>query len=769
MAENTEKILIQVDVQATEAVKSLAGLTKKVEDLKDEQKKLDKTTEEGRIEFERYNSEIRKTQTETKKLQKEVDGVEKKEASLRQELRSIVVEMQKLHATGGENTKQFRELSIRAGALRDSIDAVNDQIKTLAVGSRLEASLKTMKGGIEGVVASAQIAEGTMQAFGSENEDVSRGIQKLVALQSINNGVQTLFNSLKKEGALVTAIYSGATKAAAIAQSIYTAAVGTSTGALKAFRVALLATGIGAIIAGIVLLVQNWDDLTSVFSASSRELKKVNEEVSRYNRQGDETIKINEKQIELLEARGAKQSEIMRSEAVGLAKLFNIRVKELNALNKKVELDKETEEDVQRIKELEIELGDIRHKITILNIKGKQQVKKEREEAIESSKKEREENKKAAEEKNKQDEADKKAAYEKEKAEQEAIEESIKNLEKARKEINQLSESETQRNVRVTKEKYAQLWKDLVEANRNAEEDKQLTAEEMALLRVQLEDQTASEINGIWEKYYENQDAQAQAAAAKDAERAANKIKGVTDYATKGVEALTAFNDFSNALDAQEIQNAEVRSNAELEKLNTLLENKMISEEVYTARKSKLEKKLEKDKAKIARDGAKREKVISIFQATIATANGIANALTVQPAFMVPIFTALAAATGAAQIAAIAATPLPKASRGAMLQGASHAQGGIHIEAEGGEAIINKRSTSMFKPLLSKINEAGGGVKFANGGITDGGFSLRSSMSSTSLASDIRMALQDLKIYTAVTDINKGQGKFVKIQEAGRI
>ena len=52
-----------------------------------------------------------------------------------------------------------------------------------------------------------------------------------------------------------------------------------------------------------------------------------------------------------------------------------------------------------------------------------------------------------------------------------------------------------------------------------------------------------------------------------------------------------------------------------------------------------------------------------------------------------------------------------------MLVGASHAGGGIPIEAEGGEAIINKRSSAMYRPLLSAINESGGGVRFANGGV----------------------------------------------------
>ena len=44
------------------------------------------------------------------------------------------------------------------------------------------------------------------------------------------------------------------------------------------------------------------------------------------------------------------------------------------------------------------------------------------------------------------------------------------------------------------------------------------------------------------------------------------------------------------------------------------------------------------------------------------------------------------------------------------------------MEAEGGEAIINKKSTSMFRPMLSAINSYNGnGVKFADGGLLNSG------------------------------------------------
>jgi TP901 family phage tail tape measure protein len=68
-------------------------------------------------------------------------------------------------------------------------------------------------------------------------------------------------------------------------------------------------------------------------------------------------------------------------------------------------------------------------------------------------------------------------------------------------------------------------------------------------------------------------------------------------------------------------------------------------------------------------------------------------------------------------------------TQGGMFKGPSHANGGVKFavggrihEAEGGEAIINKRSTAAFRPILSAINSYNGnGVKFAEGGLLSTG------------------------------------------------
>jgi len=62
-----------------------------------------------------------------------------------------------------------------------------------------------------------------------------------------------------KDAVEATALFAKNSKIAAMAQAFYTTVVGTSTGAMKLFRIALVSTGIGAIVVGIGLLIANFD------------------------------------------------------------------------------------------------------------------------------------------------------------------------------------------------------------------------------------------------------------------------------------------------------------------------------------------------------------------------------------------------------------------------------------------------------------------------------------------------------------------------------
>jgi hypothetical protein len=52
---------------------------------------------------------------------------------------------------------------------------------------------------------------------------------------------------------------------------------------------------------------------------------------------------------------------------------------------------------------------------------------------------------------------------------------------------------------------------------------------------------------------------------------------------------------------------------------------------------------------------------------------------------------------------------------GGMIEGPRHAAGGVMINAEGGEAVMTRGAVTMFAPLLSQLNQMGGGTSFTSG------------------------------------------------------
>tara|TARA_R110002074_G_scaffold1973_3_gene11882 strand:+ start:11583 stop:15557 length:3975 start_codon:yes stop_codon:yes gene_type:complete len=118
---------------------------------------------------------------------------------------------------------------------------------------------------------------------------------------------------------------------------------------------------------------------------------------------------------------------------------------------------------------------------------------------------------------------------------------------------------------------------------------------------------------------------------------------------------------------------------------------------------------------------------------------------------------------------------LDKFAQGGMVRGASHAQGGVKfaaggrvVELEGGEAVINKRSTAMFKPQLSAMNVAGGGKKFEQGGLTPGTRAIMDSSKNNWTANDIAGlisgAINSQEVFVTESDISSTQ-KSIKISE----
>ncbi|WP_437918588.1 hypothetical protein [Sphingobacterium sp. LRF_L2] len=234
-------------------------------------------------EIVRINKEIENTQEQLKRVQnagkegfdelgnKLIPEAAEKVKSLNTELEETVQQLAKMRLEGKVDTKEYDDLIDRATEIRQAIKSVNDELEKTSSQTR---GLDTLIETASLVTAGFNLAQGSMALFGVESEDLEKVTAKLAAGIAVLQGLQEIQVQLKNRESV-------ANKALTATQAAYTVVVGTSTGALKAFRIALAATGIGLIVLAIGALVANWDKLTASMKLSSATTEKWGQTVDK--------------------------------------------------------------------------------------------------------------------------------------------------------------------------------------------------------------------------------------------------------------------------------------------------------------------------------------------------------------------------------------------------------------------------------------------------------------------------------------------------------
>jgi len=109
------------------------------------------------------------------------------------------------------------------------------------------------------------------------------------------------------------------------------------------------------------------------------------------------------------------------------------------------------------------------------------------------------------------------------------------------------------------------------------------------------------------------------------------------------------------------------------------------------------------------------------------------------------------------------AAPQPNLGRnyekGGMIGGKRHAQGGTLIEAEQGEAIMTRGAVTMFAPLLSAMNQMGGGTSFVKSAMTTSNDAAKTSNPSADASPII------VKSYVVSSDMTSTQEKQARLKD----
>ena len=281
MAEKTAVFSLKVDTG--KSVQDIQAFDKAVEDLNKDLKDTSRTA---------TDASTKGMETFDQKLAELNQRLDDGGLSMR-EMTKLMKEYQNLAARAGAESPVGKQAISNAANLKDEIGDLKAQ--TMALSSDFVGLDTTLKG-VETGAAAFQGIQSAAALAGVENEALVQTMVKLQAVQGLVNSVSIIANNLNKESILGLQLRNGLEKAknfimtgsiapalagvaATEAQTGANVALATSTGgattAMKLFRLALIGTGIGAIVVGIGLLIANFDKVSAAVTNAYRKFEQL--------------------------------------------------------------------------------------------------------------------------------------------------------------------------------------------------------------------------------------------------------------------------------------------------------------------------------------------------------------------------------------------------------------------------------------------------------------------------------------------------------------
>jgi hypothetical protein len=676
---------------------------------------------------------------------KAIDNLGKSGKSLTGQLRGLKQELAALETAGQEGTKAFNDLLVAAARLEDQIGDTRDRVRILASDTfKFDAAV----GATQALASGFELAQGAAALFGNESEDLQKALLKVQAATAVANGVQQIAALVTEQSAVKTAVLTAA-------QATYATVVGTSTGALKVFRLALAATGVGALVIGLVALYENFDKVKQFAYNAIPGLESFANGVSKVVDSAKKLVgiedpkKSEDKVAKLIEAetRRVQAQEASITRRINLLKAENKDTTALEIQREQVLLDFANKKKAA-IDANAKQLAAVGFDTTKVLFDLQQEILN-RENTIQVARI-----------------ANARSAIAK-----------IETLEKiAFKGTVSRKEEELKLNTSVSTASRDQLQKDNTERIAVLDLERSINGESLqnTIDTIKAKAKAESDALGLTEadslkRQKINADAEKAITAATKTETD-KRIDLAVQYAGAVVDAFAAINELSKVNSENRIAEIEATSSAELNAINASSELERDKQRQRVALEKRTQQTIANEKTKQAR----KDKALSLFEVAINTASSIVKtgAQLGYPA-AIP-FQILAAAIGGIQLAAIAAKPIPKFEKGGLIGGRLHSQGGTLIEAEQGEYMVNRRQTAKHRRELDAMNTSTEAfrkmidekyVRPALMGYSAGrkgkeGITVNASLNSKSMEKELKTINKSLKNRNVVVNINQQDSRY---------
>jgi hypothetical protein len=211
-------------------------------------------------------------------------------------------------ALGPEFAQTANDIIRAAGKMKDSIGDARAEVSYFASDTR---RLDAVLGGVNAIAGAFGAVEGALAITGMESEDLQKVMVKLQGAIALVNGVTAIQAALQQESAVMQGVLSAATE-------VQTFVMGQATLAARAYSAALIATGAGAVIVAIGLVI-------TLFQKSAKAIDEAKERLAALEQQQERGLTLGQRRIKAEER--ALELAISRAKAEGKteAYIFNLK------------------------------------------------------------------------------------------------------------------------------------------------------------------------------------------------------------------------------------------------------------------------------------------------------------------------------------------------------------------------------------------------------------------------------------------------------------
>jgi hypothetical protein len=275
-----------------------------------------------------------------------------------------------------ENFGEFSQEAANAAKNVEGLKGTIDDASRLVAAFDGDKKFAALGSSVSAVASGFSAAQGAIALFGTESKEVEQALLKVNGAMALSQGINGVLEGVKSFRDLgnvikATTIFqkasAAATAIAATAQKLFTKSVDESSKGFKTLRGAIIATGIGALVVLVGLLIENFDSVKKViekligplkgvtdffgklitgftdFIGLTSEADRTTEKLTKATTKNNEALN---NQIEIMQAQGATSKEIRAVKN----KMYE---DELNNLRQVLSLQgKLSEEEAARFREL---------------------------------------------------------------------------------------------------------------------------------------------------------------------------------------------------------------------------------------------------------------------------------------------------------------------------------------------------------------------------------------------------------------------------------